>query len=155
MDWSFRGTSSWCVFFMLAFSKPTFFFYYSLRCHCCWWTTVVPHLRHVESCHVSARAFCGGFEGAIRLNLAAKRWQGFWASSVLCLVSVKMSQWVSLDNTRIPFCRVDSLVNTSEVRFVSPSGFGNQYLSTSQFLSLAITTPDLNWMPQGTGSRLF
>lgn len=60
------------------------------------------------------RVFCGGFEGAIRFDLAAKWWRGTSASLVPCLVSTLMSHWVSLEYT---FCRVDSLINVSEVHF--------------------------------------
>ncbi len=39
--------------FMLAFSKLTFFFYYSFSCHCWWWTTVVQYLTYNMLCHAA------------------------------------------------------------------------------------------------------
>lgn len=41
--------------FMLAFSKPTFFLYYSFNCHCWRWATVVQCLTYNMSCHAPLR----------------------------------------------------------------------------------------------------
>lgn len=78
IDQPLHGILSWCVLFMLAFNNPRISFITPLTVTVIvtvndkaqWYNTSPPTCR--VSPYFFGRAFCGGFEGAIRFDLAAK-----------------------------------------------------------------------------------